>query len=132
MAKFGRGYYTLDNFRFWYDPEKPEWGGKKLLPRKKVVKTPAGVSIQTWAPSYSDKDVQFKWKTMDEDFFDELKSRVEDLSTDSDTTHELILHNESPEETWDVHITSLDGKLAEGFGFYSNVKLKFTLVRQAS
>ena len=128
--KLGRGYYTLDNFRFYYDPIKPKTEGQDLELSQVKIEMLSDVVFQTWEPVYGDIEQSFKWEIMPLDFWNELKERFDEHISDSSTEHQLVFHNKDPEETWTILINSLTGVPGLGYQTYEKVNLKFTLLEQ--
>ena len=122
----GRGSYTLNNYRFPLDPKEPVDGGRHFELSQKKTQTIDGIAFQTWPPSYGDKEQEFTWDIMDDNFYNALLSTYEEHLSDPTITHKLIFHKLS-DETWNVIINSFSGKSMAG-NIWRGVRLAFTLL----
>ena len=126
--KLGKGYYTLDGFRFYYDPDPMKNKGKYMSPSYVKIKTQSAVVIQSWDSVEGDNDQVFRWNNMPTEFYDELDERYQETLTTAGTTHELQYHDADIDEIWNVFITNLEGDFRKGTWW--NISLSFTILDQ--
>ncbi|MCK9578592.1 hypothetical protein M0R01_03855 [bacterium] len=129
MAKMGRGCYSINGYRFKYDPMNPKDGGKYIPTSQVQIKTLSSNIFQTWESSSGDELQIFEWDKMDSEMYAELRAFADSLLTDSTTTHTLTYHKLSDEQ-WTILIHEFSGSYAQGYNHYTNVTLSFYLVSQ--
>uniref|UniRef100_A0A6M3J0X6 Uncharacterized protein n=1 Tax=viral metagenome TaxID=1070528 RepID=A0A6M3J0X6_9ZZZZ len=128
--KLGKGHYQLHEFRFPYDPEHPSDShlGIDFDPSEVEIETMTGTVTQFWTPVYGDTPHDFKWETMDEEFWTALKTLFDVKFTAPATTYTFYIFNNRTDtvaSSWNVTIKDLKGKKDKGVMKDVTLRLKF-------
>lgn len=130
LIALGRGNFTLDDFRFPFDPDKPKNRGKYIKIPYKVLKTQTADIIQSWNATPGSVDQVYKFRVMNSDFYDQLETRWLATLADGSLTYVFVFHDPKINESWNIKITDLTGDSVADGTVWLKVTLKFRLVSQ--